>query len=317
MNTYFLARESIEAFAKDFLRRLDRLETFPEVWCPITKSGDVIASVLTPLLPRALLGKVQLLPIGVARDAESTKVSFLGGDDAHQVVSGKSVLLLDGAIHSGHTMNRCAEEIGKLNPQDMASYALVTKAGASFVPTFWSVTIDETDRAFFLLDEIPNNRLDAELPGKKQTPVHIERLDRRHVDRPPVTSGVKSMDRPTWSDRLFQMQVSDHSTYLLIRGTAIVGYLTIHFAGDKAFIDEVAVDKGLKGRGYGGVLMRFADTMARQTNCRVVVLNGIDEQVGFYENLSYRKVAEAAPLILDDEKYWPMSRAVLYHQRHR
>jgi hypothetical protein len=136
-----------------------------------------------------------------------------------------------------------------VKPQDLVSYSLVTKAGASFVPTIWGVTIDETDRAFFLLEEIPNHRLDAGNPEKKQPPVHVERLDQRHKDPPAVTSGVTSMDRPRWSDRLFQMRVSTSCTYVLVRGETIVGYLTIHFADDSMFIDEVAIDISQKKRG--------------------------------------------------------------------
>jgi hypothetical protein len=314
VNTYFIGAEETQAYAKDFLRRLERLESFPDVWCPITKSGDAIAKVMIKLVGADLLSKVQLLPVAVAREAEKIGISFLEGEPEKQV-AGKSVLLLDGAIHSGRTMSRCAEEVMKLKPQDLVSYSLVTKAGASFVPTIWGVTIDETDRAFFLLEEIPNHRLDAGNPEKKQPPVHVERLDQRHKDRPAVTSGVASMDRPRWSDRLFQMRVSTSCTYVLVRGETIVGYLTIHFADDSMFIDEVAIDVSQKKRGYGGVLMRFADTLARQGNCRTVVLNAIESEVGFYEKLEYKKVASATPIPLDDETYWPMQRSVLYHQR--
>jgi len=314
VNTYFIGDEETRAYAKDFLRRLEKLESFPDVWCPVTKSGDAIAQVMIGLVDKDLLSKVQVLPIGVSREGPNIGISFLEGEPEKQIV-GKSVLLLDGAIHSGRTMSRCAEEVMKFKPQDLVSYSLVTKAGASFVPTIWGVTINETDRAFFLLDEIPNHRLDAGNPGKKQPPVHVERLDQRHKDRPAVTSGVESMDRPKWSDRLFQMQVSGACTYVLVRGETIVGYLTIHFAGDSMFVDEVAIDTSQKKRGYGGVLMRFADTLARQGNCRTVILNAIDSEVGFYEKLEYKKVASAAPIPLDDETYWPMQRSVLYHQR--
>jgi hypothetical protein len=105
------------------------------------------------------------------------------------------------------------------------------KAGASFVPTIWGVTIDETDRAFFLLDEIPNHRLDAGNPEKKQPPVHVERLDQRHKDRPAVTSGVESMDRPKWSDRLFQMRVTPELSAGLPQA---IWFDLIHIAGDPA-----------------------------------------------------------------------------------
>lgn len=314
VNTYFLGAEEVQAYARDFLHRLSRLECFPDVWCPITRSGDAIAKAMREYIGADLPAAVQLLPVAVARDPNGLRISFLGGEPDKQI-PGKTILLLDGAIHSGSTMSRCAEEVLKFGPQDVISYSLVTKAGTSFVPTIWAVTIDETDRAFFLLDEIPNQRLDAENPEKKQPPVHIERLDHRHKDRPAIASKVGSMDRMTWSDRLFQMQVSSSCTYVLVRRGTIMGYLTVHFSGDTMSIDEVVVDADQKSQGYGGILMRFADSLARQANCRSVALNAIEQRVGFYENLEYKKIGGASPIRLDDETYWPMQRPVLYHQR--
>jgi len=91
-------------------------------------------------------------------------------------------------------------------------------------------------------------------------------------------------------------------------------HLPLHTQGTRPPVIH-AIDTSQKKRGYGGVLMRFADTLARQGNCRTVILNAIDSEVGFYEKLEYKKVASAAPIPLDDETYWPMQRSVLYHQR--
>ena len=121
--------------------------------------------------------------------------------------------------------------------------------------------------------------------------------------------------RSRWSDRLFQMQTSTSCTYVLSRGATIVGYLTVHFSNENMFIDEVAIDDGQKRRGYGGDLMRFADTLARQGNCRTVFLNAIESKIGFYESLDYKQVAPSTPILLEDETCWPMQRSVLYHQR--
>ena len=305
------------AYAKDFVARLKKMEPFPEVWCPITKSGSDIAKLFWSIL--RTVGspvRVQLLPISVSRTGEEIDISFRGGDPAVQI-PGKSVLILDGAIHSGRTMSRCANEVMKYKPQELLSYSLIMKASSSFVPTLWGVTIDETDRAFFLLKEIPNHRLDAVNPEKLQQPVHIERLEERHRSSPPVATEVDSMNRQTWADRIYQMAVSPGvCTYVLMRTESIVGYLTVRFSGDYMSIDELAIDKEKRSRGYGGVLLRFADTMARQANCRTVRLNAIENKITFYEAAKYRKISNTSSIRLDEkELYWPMERTVLYHQR--
>jgi len=322
VNTYLIGKDEVRAYVRDLVNRLEKIDPFPTVWCPVTKSGDAIQAVITDALkahrPERLNG-VRVVPIDVARaETGAITITFPESDPSAEF-HGKSVLLLDGAIHSGETMRLCAAEVLKFGPAELSSYSLVMKAGAAFIPTFWGLGIDETDRAFFLLDQIPNNRLDAGTK-EKQAPVHLERLSRSHVDKQQVNTTVKSMNRMTWSDRLFQMEAADAQppcSYLLFRGTTIVGYLTVHASGDEFSIDEVAVDEKFTGQKYGGILMRFADTLARQGGCARVRLNAIEGKVSLYEKFGYRKISGRPPLVLDDETYYPMERTVLYHQRPR
>lgn len=265
----------------------------------------------------ALNGNVRVLPIEV--DDGKEKIQFLDGDPA-ETLNGQSVLLLDGAIHSGGMMSLCAKEVLKYDPAELGSYALVIKRGSAFIPTLWGVMMEETDRAFFLLDAIPNNRLDAAGHNpqntKKQPLVHIERLNERMLDMPPVKSGVGSMDRMKWSDRHFQMVASDHlaCTYVLAHGKTITSYISMHrLENGGLMIDEIAVDLSQQKKGYGGVLMRFADTLARQGNCPVVRLLAIKKNVEFYKAFEFRPVEGKESIRLDDEEYWPMEKAVLYH----
>lgn len=322
MNTYYLGEQQILAYVRDFLRRVTDLDPVPEVWCPITRSGgEILKSLLGVVRNRhpELLARVKILPIEVSKTSKRTKVKFVGDDRPEKLIPNKAVLLLDGAIHSGRTMAECAAAVLTHRPKELSSYSLVIKASSSFIPTMWGVTIAETDRAFFLLDEIPNHRLDAGAgDDKKRVQVNLERLDKRHLQKPRVLCGVASMDRAKWSDRHYQMTANETPpcTYVLLRGKVIVGYLTIHFAASgRMVIDEVAVGKNQKGRGYGGVLMRFGDTLARHVNCSTIRLNAIHDQVGFYRRLGYRKVAGRSSIQLDQETYWPMERPVLYHQR--
>jgi N-acetylglutamate synthase-like GNAT family acetyltransferase len=265
-----------------------------------------------------LVKNVTVLPIEVD---DKKKVRFRNEKPA-KILRGKSVLLLDGAIHSGGMMSACAQKVLSYDPTELSSYVLVIKRGSGFIPTFWGMMMEETDRAFFLLDQIPNNRLDAAghnpQETKKQPPVHIERLSTRMLKSPHVRSGVKSMDRMTWSDRHFQMNSSEHNvcTYVLEHGKTIVGYLTLHRLAENGglMVDEVAVDVKQRGKDYGGVLMRFADTLARQGNCSVLRLLAIEDKVRFYDKFGFRLVAGKDAILLDNEKYILMEKLVLYHQ---
>jgi GNAT superfamily N-acetyltransferase len=128
---------------------------------------------------------------------------------------------------------------------------------------------------------------------------------------------VKSIDRITWSDRNFEMRVTDFETctYVLKRVQTIVGFLTVKlFELGKLLVSEVVVDKTQQKRGYGGVLLRFADTIARQTNCRSVRLHAIENKREFYGKFGYELVPGVQPIPLDDEMYYLMEHALLYHE---
>jgi hypothetical protein len=132
----------------------------------------------------ALAENVRVLPIEVD---DEKKIQFVR--DEPEALRGQSVLLLDGAIHSGGMMSNCAAEVLKYDPLEVSSYALVIKRGSAFIPTLWGMMMEETDRAFFLLKEIPNHRLDAAghnpQKTKKQPLVHIERLNEQMLELPP------------------------------------------------------------------------------------------------------------------------------------
>lgn len=320
MTTYYLGREETRAYLLDFLRRLGQVEVRPTIWCPVTRSGEALVKILVTLavekFPELIEG-VRLLSIDV--DNGRSEVSFPNGNP--EDLRDGSVLLLDGAIHSGGMMSACAAEILKYEPAELASYALVMKRGSSFIPTLWGLMINETDRAFFLLEQIPNHRLDAvghnQQTQKKQPQVHLQRLSEHLLNAPALQSGVDSMDRMTWSDRHFQMVASNHEicTYVLQRGMKLVGFVTMHrLPCGGLMVDEIVTDPEQQGKGYGGILMRFADTLARQGRCRAVRLLAIEGKVEFYEKHEYRKVGGAAPIQLDGETYLPMEKAVLYHQ---
>lgn len=79
-------------------------------------------------------------------------------------------------------------------------------------------------------------------------------------------------------------------------------------------LDEIVTDPELRSLGYGGILMRFADTLARQGKCRVVRLLAIKSKIEYYEKHGYSRVGGESAIRLDDEEYQPMEKAVLYHQ---
>jgi GNAT superfamily N-acetyltransferase len=320
MVTYFLGREEVSAYLRDFLNRLECLSAVPTLWCPLTRSGKALLDELLDLVaqqhPR-LVETVSVVPIEIG-DGDS-QVRFAHGDPAKDIPS-QNVLIFDGATHSGRMMATCVAEVLRHGAAGVCTYSLVLKRGSTFIPTFWGLAVDDVDRAFFLLDEIPNHRLDAggpKLPTKKKAlNIHLRLLSEAHLKKPPVVCGLGSMDRVTWGDRHFDMQAGGQRrcSYVLQQGDEILGYLTLsHAEPGSLAIDEVAVDRKHQGKNLGAVLMRFADTMARQFDCQGVHLHAIKDKLDFYKGFGYKVVGET-PLRLDDEEYWPMEKPVIYNQ---
>jgi len=320
MVTYFLGREEVSAYLRDFLSRLQRFDPLPTLWCPLTRSGNALLSQLLDLVQERypdLAGTVSVLPIEVG-DGSGT-IRFLQGDPAKDI-PGRSVLVFDGSVHSGQMLTNCVTKILNLGATQVCTYSLVIKRGSKFVPTLWGLTIDDVDRAFFLLEEIPNNRLDAGSPRApaRRTPsyIHIRVLGEADLQKPTVTSGLRSIDRVTWGDRYFDMKAGGdrRCSYVLEEGAKILGFLTLsHPEPDCLSVDEVAVDPQHRGRNLGAVLIRFADTMARHFDCRKVRLHAIKERIGFYEGFGYA-LASKTPVMLDEEEYQLMEKLVVYNR---
>jgi N-acetylglutamate synthase-like GNAT family acetyltransferase len=314
MVTYFLGKEEVAAYLRDFMRRLKTFEPVPTVWCPMTPSGNELLSQMLSLVGNEhpdLAENVSVIEIQISPEGE--KIRFSEGSPQTEI-TGKSILLFDSAIHSGSTMAEAAAKLFAFGAKDVCTYSLVVKRCTGFVPTMWGLMIDETDRAFFLLDAIPNQRLHRGMSAP--APLHIERLDRKHLSRPLVVTNVESMNRITWGDRFFDMSTNEQGrcSYLLHNGESVAGYLTVHWSKEKLLvIDEVAIDERHQGKKWGGVLVRFAETLARQSDCRLVRLYAVKEKVELYKHLDY-ELASEEPLTLENEEYFQMEK-VLLHSR--
>jgi GNAT superfamily N-acetyltransferase len=320
MVTYYLSNEDVNAYLRDFLIRLERLEPTPTVWCPLTWSGRDLLKQVLPLMRKhhpELEKKISVVGVGIdPEDRNKIKFNTKAPKDD---IANKTILLLDSSIHTGGTMSRCVEEAIKLGASSIATYSLVIKRGSSFIPTFWGLMIDDRDRIYFLLDKIPNNRLDSGPDTKGGNPrkipcVHIRRLDEGHLQKPQLKCDVISLDRVTWGDRYFDMKAGENKecTYVLEVGNKIVGYLSLHFSDSAClFVTEIAVCREQRQKGYGPILMRFADNLARQSNCNLIRLNAIGERITFYESFGYKKIPGRDPIKLDAEIYYPMEYKVM------
>src|SRR5207302_1003484 len=183
----------------------------PTVWFPIGRSGEVLIERLLLRFPKlteeTVIDRVNF-------DRKTSQTFFTDGDPA-DALAGTHALVIDSSVHSGGTMLRVLKAVGAYKPASVSSYTLVLKRSSTFVPSLWGVMINDHDRAYFLLDQLPNNRLHKSVHN-----THIRRLTKDDFNVPPVVSGLNSIDRVTWGDRFYDMACSEHErrTYFLEQG---------------------------------------------------------------------------------------------------
>ena len=317
MNTHFISDSEVRAYLRDLLQTIGRMDPRPTVWCPMTRSGTVLLKEMRTIMQNEMPELATGFSV-VTMDADDKGNVYFNNREAGDI-EGKHVFLFDGAIHSGTKIGNCVRELMQCRAAAVSTYTLVLKNSSAFIPTLWGVSINDTDRAFFLLSTIPNNRLDAG-PHKSAPPyVHMRILRESDLTAAPIVSGVASLDRVTWSDRHFDMQLDhERATYVLETGRTTVGYLTVNCSTPGALhVDEIVVDQNARAFGYGGILLRYAETLARQNDASFVRLHAISDREQFYKNHGYHPVPGGKPIRLDAETYCLMERPVLYHLRPR
>ena len=300
-----MGREEVAAYANDLAQRLTRLdERFPYVWCALGHSGEEMAIVISEALPERLQSRIQIILMHYDRDKEA--VFFEIPRDKRILVNCPSALVMDSSVHSGATMFASFEKLKSLSVKNICTYSLVLKRGASFIPNFFSVMIEQHDRAYFLLDKIPNLRV---MPLGAFRKLRQEDVMRRQKN---IKSGLRSLDKTTWSDLLYESKTNGNNVFIYEEGGNILGFISFRIKDSHLFIDAIAVDKRTQGKGLGGYLMRWAETSARAANCNRIELWAKNDRIGFYRDKA-RFVKTTEELDLGDEKYTRMERSLLYN----
>lgn len=225
--------------------------------------------------------------------------------DPRGVVEGRSVLLVDGAVHSGGTLGKAYRSIEALNPLDISSYSLVVRRGASIIPNFFGLMVRDHDRVHFLKTVIPNNRLPSF--GCVRT------LSDEDLGKPMVNTGESFIDKFTWSDLMYEMRVEPRRrTYLYERKGVIQGFISFRLGKGRALlVDTLGVDKQFQRQGIAGYLLRWAETYGRHRRCRSIALWGVEQRAEWYQKRGFQTLGNE--MILDGDRFLLMSKKLLYN----
>lgn len=310
MRTVYLGQEEVEAYAQDFAARLKTLaNNFPTVWCPIGKSGDHLLRLIAAQLDPDEVSRISVVP--VAFDKTATIATLGNESDKETIANARDLLVLDSSVHSGGSMLAVMRLLAKLGGGRLLSYSLVVKRGAKYLPHYFGVMVGDHDRVLFLLTSIPNNRLFA----GKDTPLGFFRrieADDAKRQRDTLDTGVPSLDKISWGDLFYEHRVNGYDVIVVEDRERIAGFVKLKIKDGKTIsIDVIANDQAYRGKGVGGALMRYAETIGRAHECRFVELWAIESQVQFYEKFKFSRAGESIDTG-GGEVYYLMRRPLLY-----
>lgn len=329
MITHFLGKEQVNAYCKDFAKRLQDLgENFPRVWCPIGFSGLELYNIVVSFLPNELRATTVIQPLIYQKPNNGNKRGEIGFAIAQSEIqtesdalsdlkdllkeSSTTVLVLDSSVYSGSSMLSSVRFLEKLEPAAVLTYSLIVKQRAGYIPHYFGLVVGDHDRALFLLDSIPNNRLAK--PQLLPTGIlrEISADDVNMLDK--LDTGVDSISKIGWGDLWYDMHAHDFQIYIIEIKTKLVGYVKyrFHTSTQSLMLDVIAVDREFHGKGAGAALFRWVETTARSSSCRYIELWGYAPEVAKYKSAGYQESGKWIDTG-NGEKYQLMCKPLLYH----
>lgn len=316
MKIYHLGDAEVDAYLIDLLRNrfpaaIEAAGEHKLVLTYIGKSGKALMDRINQLSEdaRKVLSQKKALMLRANFQRNSKTALFyrfktdgadelLNDTDLIGLIHDAHVFLLDSSVHSGKTMRAVANQMVDAGATAITTYGLVVKANASFIPNFFGLMMGRDDRALFLLEEIPNNRI---MPTGR-----LRLLEMQDMSKPAVTSNLHSMDRNSWSDMLYEMRTQPEKRQTFVyegEDGKLLAYLSVQFIGQGVlFLDAIAVDNSKQKKRLGTHLIRWAETFARHNDCYAISLWAINNRVSWYEERDFVKISDEVLSLVENEK---------------
>jgi GNAT superfamily N-acetyltransferase len=305
--THFLGSEEVAAYCRDFAERLHTLNhNFPKKWFLLGQSGEKIGSVIFDFLPTQLKGQVSATTVYV--DRRSNEVIYQDTIDDEKFGT-LPVLLLDSAVHSGHSMTKVVQSLWKAGAENILTYALMLKRSSTLIPTYFGILVEDKDRVYFQLDVMPNNRLCETPPFGVLKEVSENDLGKSLGQIGPP------FEDTTIGDFLYDKRTKDYHPYIYEYNGQVAGFIVFGKKNDVVFIDAWATTQEFRGKGIGGALLRWAETWARSNKCDSIQLWAYEPAIETYAYLGYEFVGNECMLLSATQKYRLMAKKLLYNSK--
>lgn len=278
----------------------------PRIWFPLGMSGwkmhvPVLRHIET--ISPELVSTIQVSKADYLRESDS--ITFEPSIEG-ETFGNKPVLIIDSAIHSGRSMLLLSRNLIEAGANKIISYSLVIKNNSLFVPTYFGVVIDEKDRTYFDLDQIPNNRLH----DKKALVGTLRVLTEDDADK--VIEVGDPFKGLCVGDLLYDKETRSSHIFGYEQDSKLIAFLSFRKAGMNVFIDAIGVEESHRGEGIASAMLRWAETWGRSVRCTGVQLWAYEKAISMYQLFGYKPVTDEWRTLGLGHRYKLMEKPLLY-----
>jgi GNAT superfamily N-acetyltransferase len=304
--THFLGEDEVAAYCRDFARRLTALgHNFPAKWFVLGESGEKISALIFELLPSELRKKVKATTVYVDRKTNRVRYANAPGDR----LGNRGVLLIDSAVHSGQSMSRVVWSLWQHGASSVLTYTLMLKRSSKFIPTYFGILVEDKDRVYFQLDEMPNNRLCETPPFGVLKEVEPADFKKKLLKVGPPFEDL------TIGDLLYEKRTRNYHPYLYELNGQVAGFINFGKKKNVLFVDAWATAKRFQGKGIGGALLRWAETWGRSNRCDAIELWAFKPAIKTYKHLGFEFLGNNIMKLGTGQSYSLMGKKLLYNSK--
>jgi GNAT superfamily N-acetyltransferase len=328
--THFLGEQEVTSYCRDLAKRLSELgDEFPTLWIPLGESGwKMHKHILDALQALQVSGEIKgdfVSRVEISKadyDRAGKSISFDPSLEKSDVLN-KVALAIDSAVHTGSSMLALIAAMRAAGLSRILSYALVLKNSARFIPTYFSVVIPNSDRAYFDLKSIPNNRL-FDLKGNPPPKILdgvLRVLDDADADK--IIEVGDPLGEVSVSNLLYEREINNAYVYGYEEtvdvagkiGTELTGYINFRKLGHTLFIDAVGVKFKSREAGIATALLRWTETWGRSSKCSIVEVWAYEKLAAKLEDFGFTPVDGELRPYGPGQKFKLMRKPLLYNVR--
>jgi len=205
-------------------------------------------------------------------------------------VENRSVLICDGIVDTGKTLENTRKYIISRKPKDVKTLSVILRNDSKQIPNFYAMAIDRHDEIFF---------------NRKFYPIKFyPKGNIRAIDQSDSGKELQLDDAPYISrcldDYIYYTYIDSNSKCYVIEEDTKNDPVGIIFfkktSPHEIFVDAIAVATNMRGNGFARSMLEFLDNYNKFNKIHKCKMLAVEEKVPLYEKFEYKKTGKVLKL---------------------